>query len=249
MSELLYIVTWNMGPAGGRWQRLRDLERLFLVEGAHAVAIQETKPWVLRRFRRRRKRTGLQHVKTFRRARRRGQGAVCVLHDNHKLRRVGRGTRRLTSYTFVGRKGAGRTITPPKWLTYKAFRLRSGRGKRITVASSHLVPSVQGKRAGAAGRRRRRKLWARHMRGIARWTRRHGLVVVGVDGNATPGFPLWRIARRAGLQLLTARSFRRRPIDYNLTRKRAWVEVVDTRALDGYSGDHKPVLTVYRIVR
>lgn len=149
-----------------------------------------------------------------------------------------------TKRSRVGSWGAGPGVTDAKGIRWATVVLD---GAPVTVGSTHLVSSVQRPARGPiarVGRARRLALYRKHIAAIVAWVESVDgpLVLVG-DFNAVPDFNLLDPLRKAGLTCASAPSHGKRDIDHLWSR--GIDPVAAAEALDGYSSDHKPVVTTY----
>lgn len=150
-----------------------------------------------------------------------------------------------TNRSKVGAWGAGPKVIAAKWIVWADVTVD---GQAVTVATTHMVPSVQRKAKGPvakAGLARRRALYRKHIAAVVAWAEATpGPLVITADWNATSDFPLLQPLADAGLVCSSAPSHGDRDID-QLWSRGMTPEAVD--ALKGFSSDHKPVAVTYTI--
>lgn len=167
-----------------------------------------------------------------------GRGKVAVLLSpvNAAFAEVaGWGYVPCTDRTFVGAPGAG-----PEWISPKHV-LAADLGD-VTVATTHLVPSVQ--RPPFPGRTKRRELYRQHIAAIVEWaaTVPSPIVLTG-DFNATPDYPQMDPLREAGFRCHAVPSHGDRAIDH------IWVRGCTADAVEAlpFPSDHRMVAATITI--
>ena len=178
------------------------------------------------------------------------QAHNAIVWRRKSLKVVRRNSVPLTPATNVGPSGAGGSVLGAHWMHH--IRGIYGSDQPVNLMVIHMVPSVQGHAATAAGREQRRDLFRQDVAGIVDYCDRilaSEPVMVGGDWNATPDFDLLEPLKKAGLRLdyLPPASHGNRAIDYTYLRANRICQVTDVDALSGYPGDHKPVLVTYQI--
>lgn len=186
---------------------------------------------------------GRSQIITSESRRKGGRRKVALLIRTPEVKILESGYVRCTRRSWVGAWGAGPSMIDAKWIVWARVQVL---GVNATVATTHLVPSVQRPAHtddAKAGHRRRLALYRKHIAAIVKWAESvDGPLVIGGDFNATPDFELLQPLKDAGLDLMSAPSHGQRAIDLLWSRGLTGLTV---KALAGYSSDHKPVAATY----
>lgn len=232
-SATLRVGTWNVGNETGV---LAALVQLLTEHNVGVIGLQEVgdRGPALEAAARR---TGAELIRDPSRG-----GGKCALLIREGLTVLDADWTPCTPRTYVGPLGAGGSTMDAKWIVSAKITLPEV-GRVLNVGASHKVPSVT--RPPFPGRAKRRELYGKHVAAEVAWVeslRGHGPVVLLEDANATPDYFQLEPLDKAGMQCFTAPSHGRRAIDHVRVLDQDKTEVLDVEALNGFPGDHRPVI-------
>jgi hypothetical protein len=232
------VATYNIGdgPDDAKIHHLEQLDDRYAVT---VVGCQEgsDRSKMRRRFRRRNRSWRSYGPRLLP-----GGAAVPILWDDDEWERTAARSVLAVKRRWVGPRGAGPSVVKTKRINVLELRHRH-MPLGLTVLNTHFLPSASRPGLPAAERAARQEHYRDHVDAIVRELRRiHGSVVLTMDANANPDWPLLQDLKAAGLTGWTQRpTHGHDTYDYVLARG---LVLVDERYVEGGS-DHRTVMHAY----